>query len=94
MKKENVTINASKEDYNRLIEKTIYLKNYIENEINEINNLYDKINLEITKSFIKRHEQLVNQEKELKDELQNKVTQEKEKLENFLSESNRIMNLR
>ena len=94
MKKENVTINASKEDYNRLIENTIYLKNSIENEINEINNLYDKIFEEITKSFIKRHEQLVNQEKELKDELQNKVTQEKEKLENFLSESNRIINMR
>ena len=32
------------------------LKNKIENEINEINNLYEKANKDLTKSFQKKHE--------------------------------------
>ena len=70
------------------------LKSSIEKEIDEINNLYDKINKEITESFERRHENLIRKENELKEELQNKVTQIKEKLENFLSESNRILKVR
>jgi len=94
LKKENITIESSKEEFTLLSEKTMSLKNSIEKEIEEINNLYDKINEEISKSFERRHENLVKKENELKEELQNKVTQIKEKLENFLSESNRILKVR
>ena len=83
----------SKDEFNRLSEKPKTLKNSIEEEIDKINKLYDKIFGEITKSFERRHEKLIIQENELKEELQNKVTQTKEKLENFLSESNRIINI-
>ena len=83
----------SKDDFNKFSEKPKTLKNSIEEEIDKINKLYDKIFGEITKSFERRHEKLIIQENELKEELQNKVTQTKEKLENFLSESNRIINI-
>ena len=94
MKKENITIESSKEDFNKLSEKATTLKNSIEEQISKINNLYDKVNEEITKSFEIRHENLIKKEKELKEELQNRVTQIKEKLEYFLSESNRILRIR
>ena len=94
MKKENISIESSKDEFILLSEKTILLKKSIEKEIDEINNLYDKINGEITKSFERRHQNLIQKENELKEELQNRVTQIKEKLENFLSESNRIIKVR
>ena len=73
----------SKDEFNRLSEKPKTLKNSIEEEIDKINKLYDKIFGEITKSFERRHKNLIIQENELKEELQNKVTQTKEKLEIF-----------
>ena len=45
----------------------------------------------MTKSYEKKHEKLIKEENDLKEELDNEVTKVKEKLENFLSESNRII---
>ena len=45
----------------------------------------------MTESFQLKHENLIKQENEIKEELQNKVTKAKEKLENFLSESNEVI---
>ena len=91
LKKENITIETSKDDLGKFYEKINSLKDSIENEINKINKLYDKINEQVSKSFELKHEKLIQQENELKEELQNKVTQTKEKLENFLTESNNII---
>ena len=74
-------------DFGKSFEKVNQLKESIETEIDKINNLYEKIFSEITESFKLKHENLIKQENEMKEELQNKVTQAKEKLENFLSES-------
>ena len=42
MNKENITINISMNEFDKLIEKANELKNKIEKEIEEINKLYDK----------------------------------------------------
>ena len=93
LKKENITMDKSKDEFNNFYQKVNSLKDSIENEINKLNNLYDKIYEQITKSFEIKHEKLIKQENELKEELQNKVTQTKEKLENFLSKSNGVIRI-
>ena len=64
------------------------LKNKIEDEINKINNLYEKTIDVIAKSYFKKHEILSKEENDLKEKFQNKITQMKEELESYLSESN------
>ena len=93
LRKENITIETSKDDSYKFFEKINSLKESIEDEINKINKLYDKINEQVSKSFELKHEKLIKQENELKEELQNKVTQAKEKLEKFLSESNKVIRI-
>ena len=88
LKKENITIDSVTKDFNEISEKTINLKNKIENEINKINELYEKILNDLTQSFLIKHEKLIKEENDLKENLQNEVTKIKEKLENYLSESN------
>ena len=61
--------------------------------MNEIDDLYDKINLEVTKSYEIKHEKLIKEENNLKENLQNKVTKIKEKLEEYSTESNRIIKI-
>ena len=73
--------------------KIITLKGKIEEEIIKINNLYEKVNCDLTKSFQRKHEKLNQEEKDIREELQNKVTKSKEILELFLSESNNEINL-
>ena len=43
---------------------------------------------DITRSFQIKHEKLVNEENELKEELNNKVTEVKKHLEKYLSQTN------
>jgi hypothetical protein len=88
LKKENITLELVTKDFNEMSEKTIILKNKIENEINKINELYEKTIDELTKTYLIKHEQLIKEENDLKENLQNEVTKIKEKLENYLSESN------
>ena len=57
-------------------------------EINKINQLYEKVNDDLTKSFLIKHEKLIKDENDLREKKQNEVTKVKEKLENFLSKSN------
>ena len=71
--------------------KTINLKHKIENEINKINELYEKTIDELTKSYLIKHEQLIKEENDLKEKLQTEVTKVKEKLEEFLSYSNELI---
>ena len=71
-----------------MIEKIINIKNKIEKEINNINNLYEKTINDLTNSFLQKHEILIKEENNIKEKLQIEVTKTKEKLENYLSETN------
>ena len=93
LKKENITINSENKELLNLSEKIINLKNKIELEINKLNKLYDETTNNLTKSFNKKHEQLLKYEKNLKDELNNETTKIKEKLENYLTEINNIIRI-
>ena len=81
------------EEFNSLREKTKELRNKIEKEIEKINNLYENVNNEVTKYFKDKHEILIEEENELKEKLKNEVINVKEKLEIFLSESNKQINI-
>ena len=70
------------------IEKTISLKEKLQKELIKINNIYEKINKEVTESYLIKHEKLYKEESELKSKLQNEVTKVKEQFENFLCKSN------
>ena len=91
IKKEDITLDSSLKGFNEDIKKIISLKEKIENEINKIDKLYDKVMNEVTKSFEIKHEKLIKEENDLKEKLQIEVTKVKEKLENFLSESNNVI---
>ena len=51
LKKENISIEVSKKQLNELFEKINTIKEKIEKEMQEINKLYDKTFLEVTKSY-------------------------------------------
>ena len=91
LKKENITIEASSNDFNEIIEKLKNLKDKIEKEIINLDESYDKVFNEVGKSYEKKHEKLILEEQNLKDQLQNEVTKIKEKLEEHLSESNKLI---
>ena len=74
-----------------MIKKSDNLKNKIEKEIKSINKLYDKVNKEVTESFIIKHETLVKKENEIKEKLKNEVVKTKEQLENLFSELNKVI---
>jgi len=93
LKKENLTIEPIMEEFNSLKEKTKELKNKIEKEIEKINNLYENVNNEVTKYFKDKHKILIKEENNLKEKLNNEVSKVKEKLEIFLSESNKQINI-
>ena len=93
LKKENITIENSNKNFDNLLQKIILLKEKIEEEIVKINNLFEKVNDDLTKSYQIKHEQLNKEEKEIREKLQNEVTKTKEKLEIFLSESNNEITL-
>ena len=90
-KKENITIESYMKEFNINNEKCIALKEKIQKELIKINNLYDKINKEVTESYLIKHEKLTKEENELKEKLQNEVTKVKEKLEIFLSKSDNFI---
>ena len=56
LKKENISIEESKKEFNEIITRSLELNKKIEQQITEINNLYDKVNDEVTKSFVLKHE--------------------------------------
>ena len=91
LKKENITIESCVKDFNENIKKIINLKDKIEQEIQKIDNIYNNVFKEITKSYELKHEKLTKEENDLKERLQNEVTKTKEQLEHFLSESNNVI---
>ena len=93
LKKGDTIINSCMKEFNELLQNTVNLKKKIENEMSEIDKLYDKINNEVSKSFEKKHEKLIFEENKLKEKLQNEVTKIKEKLEYSLPESNELIKI-
>ena len=91
LKKENITFDFTKTEFDKKKNTINNLKEKIEQEIININNSYDTIFNNISKSFELKHKQLYEKEKDLIETLQNEVTKIKEKLENFLSECNEII---
>ncbi len=88
LKKENISLEAYEKEINEYLNKTLNLKNSIENEIKEIDKQYNKVISDISKSFKEKHEKLMKEENELKEKLQLEVTKAKENLEKFWSLSN------
>ena len=91
LKNENITLDSSIKEFNNNKQKAIIFKENIEKEINLIDDSYQKIYNEITKSFQAKHELLIKEENDLIEKLQNEVTKVKEKLELVLSKSNNIV---
>ena len=71
-----------------MCEITIALKNQIEKEMKKIDELYNKVIEDLTKSYKIKHEKLTKEENDLKEKLQTEVTKIKENLECFWSSSN------
>ena len=91
LKKENININDYIKEFDESAKNVINIKEKIENEINKINELYEKMDKETTKSFELKHEKLIKEEKEIKDKLDNEVTKIKSKLEEHLSFANSLI---
>ena len=91
LKKENISINDYIKEFDSGAKKVSNLKEKIENEINKINTSFDKVEKDTTKYFESKHEQLLKEEKDIKDKLQTEVTKIKSKLEEYLSLSNAII---
>jgi len=68
LQKENISLDSITKDSKEISQKINELKNKLENEINHIRELYEKTEQEITKSFITQHENLIKEEKKLKEE--------------------------
>lgn len=88
LKKENLSGEILMNDFEKIVEKANELKNKIENEINNINKLYDQTVDGITKTYKRRHEELEKEELQKKEKLDNEVTKIKEKLEKYLTSTN------
>ena len=91
LKKENIIIENYTQNFNENAKKISDLKNIIENEINEIDKIYEKVYKDTSNSFLLKHEELIKEENDLKEKLQTEVTKIKEKLEEFLSNSNELI---
>ena len=88
IEKENISVDISTKDLEENKNKIEELKTKIQNEMINIDNTYEKIDKEVTKSYELKHEILTKEENELKDKLKNEVTKIKENLENNLSKIN------
>ena len=91
LKKENINVQDYIIEFDTNNQKVINVKEKIENEINKINELYEKMNKEIKNSFELKHEKLIKVEKEIKDKLDKKKKKIKEKLEEYLSLTNSLI---
>ena len=93
LSKQNIVIEETSKQFNDLLEKIVNLNQQIEKEIAAIDELYEKRNKDITDSFLKKHEKLIIEENNLKENLKTQVTKVKEKLEKSLSESDNLIKI-
>ena len=90
-KEENISLEESIKDFNKIFEKINNLKENIIKEINEADKIYYKTNEKISNYYIIKHEQLLKEENDSKEKLKNEITKVKEQLEIFLSEVNKAI---
>ena len=74
MKKENISIENLNKEFDVNNQKLNNLKKTIENEMLEIDNRYQKIDKETTKSYEIKREKLKKEEEALKEKLKTEVT--------------------
>ena len=93
MKKENISIENLNKEFDSNNQKLNNLKKTIENEMLEIDNRYQKIDKETTKSYEIKREKLKKEEEALKEKLKTEVTKIREQLEINLSEINTLLKI-
>jgi len=91
IKNKNLDINISSKEFEKNIQKVGNLKDKIEKEILQIDILSKKVEKEITEYYKIKRSNLIKEEKDIKDNLQFEVTKIKEKLEEYLLFSNKII---
>ena len=84
LEKENININDYIKEFDDSEKHIINIKAKIENEIQNLNKSYEKMNEETTIYFQSKHEKLIKDEKEIKEKLNNEVTKVKSQLEEYL----------
>jgi len=90
LKKENITLDDYTKEFDNNIQKLDKLKALIEEEMIKIDNAYESVDKEVTKSYEIKKEKLNEEENELKETLKIEVTKIKEKFEICLSEINNL----
>ena len=91
LKKENITIDNTSKEFEGNIQKLSNLKQSIENEMLKIDQTYEKVDKEATKSFKIKREKLNKEEEDLKNKLKTEVTKIKETLDDYLSKTNNLI---
>ena len=86
LKKNNISLDYEENDLNIFIEESYNIKEKILKEMKLIDKTYEDLNNEITNCFVKKRENLIKKENEIKDTLKNEITKIKEKLEIYYSE--------
>ena len=81
LKQNNISIENEENDLNIFIEESYKIKEQIMEEMKLIDKTFEDLNKEITNCFIKKKENLIKKENEIKDTLKNEITKIKEKLE-------------
>ena len=91
MKKENISIENSIKEFGDNIQKLNNLKKTIEYEMKAIDQTFEKVQMETTKSYELKKEKLKKEEEDLKEKLKNEVTKIKEQLEINFSKVNSLL---
>ena len=91
MGKEKLTIDKTNKDLDNNIQNLTKLKSLIEKEMIKIDEAYDKVDKETTKSFEAKRALLNQKEESLKDKLKNEVTKTREKFEINISLINELI---
>ncbi len=91
LKKENITIEFSNNEFDENVNKLNNLKNLIENEMEKIDKRYEELDKETTNSYEIKREKLNKEENDLKEKLKTEVTKIKEKFEIKISEISSLL---
>ena len=91
LKKENIKIEDSIDEFNEYFEKICKLKDRTENEMIKLDEVYIKADKDLANCFEEKHLILTKQENDMREKLQNQVTKIKEKLELYLTNLNELI---
>ena len=92
LKKENLTIDSTSNEFDKSNEELLKLTEEIEKELVKIDNLYEDTNKKVTNFFEEKRKKLLEEQNNLIDNLKNEITKTREKLEIFISECKNIIN--